>query len=81
MAFIMEYALKREKMRFLRSKEVVDKVGLSRVSIWRLEAAGDFPPRRQLTPKTVAWVEHEVLAWMEEKKRVGRKEVPAHEKT
>jgi len=68
-------------MRFLRSKEVVDKVGLSRVSVWRLEAAGDFPPRRQITPKTVAWVEHEVEAWMDARKRVGRKEVLKNEKT
>ncbi len=81
MAFIMEYALKREKMRFLRSKEVEHKVGLSRVSVWRLEAAGDFPPRRKITPKTVGWVEHEVDAWMEDRERVGRKEVLKNEKT
>ena len=59
-------------MRFLRAKEVVKKVGLSRVSISRLETLGDFPPRRQITPKTVGWVEHEVEQWMENRNRVER---------
>ena len=62
-------------MRFLRAKEVVKKVGLSRVSLWRLEATGDFPRRRQITPKSVGWVESEVEQWMENRSRVERSEV------
>jgi len=61
-------------MRFLRAKEVVIKVGLSRVSLWRLETTGDFPQRRQITPKTVGWVESEVEQWMENRNRVARSE-------
>jgi len=61
-------------MRFLRAKEVVKKVGLSRASIWRLETTEDFPTRRQITPKTVGGVEHEVEQWMENRSRVERSE-------
>ncbi len=61
-------------MRFLRSKEVVKKVGLSRVSIWRLEAAGEFPQRRQITSKVVGWIEAEVDQWIASRHRVERME-------
>ena len=52
-------------MRFLRIDEVIDKVGLSRPTIWRLERAGEFPKRRQLGRNSVGWVEEEVEEWME----------------
>jgi len=38
-------------MKILRVPEVTEKVGFSRVSIWRLEAAGEFPQRRKITSK------------------------------
>jgi len=52
-------------MRFLRIDEVIDKVGLSRPTIWRLERAGEFPKRRQLGRNSVGWVEEEVEEWMQ----------------
>ncbi len=52
-------------MRFLRIDEVINKVGLSRPTIWRLERAGEFPKRRQLGRNSVGWVEEEVEEWME----------------
>ncbi len=52
-------------MRFLRIDEVIDKVGLSRPTIWRLERVGQFPKRRQLGKNSVAWVEDEIEKWME----------------
>ena len=51
--------------RILRAPEVVARVGLSRVSIWRRERCGDFPARRQLGPNCVGWVESEIAAWIE----------------
>ena len=53
-------------MRFLRKKQVIAKVGLSGMQIDRLERAGKFPKRIQLGPQSVAWVEEEVEARMEE---------------
>ncbi len=47
-------------MRLLRPTEVAQRVGLSRATLWRLEHAGEFPPRRQIGPHSVGWLEHEV---------------------
>jgi prophage regulatory protein len=51
-------------MRFMRFKELRQRVGLSRTSIWRLERKGQFPPRRHLSENAVAWVEDEVDQWV-----------------
>ena len=61
-------------MRFLRIDEVIDKVGLSRPTIWRLERAGEFPKRRQLGKKSVAWLEQEVEEWLASRAVVERQE-------
>jgi len=52
-------------MRFLRFKELRQRVGLSRTSIWRLERKGQFPRRRQLSDNTVAWLDDEIDEWMQ----------------
>ncbi len=59
-------------MSFWRTKKVWEETGLSRTTIWRLEQAGKFPRRRQLTPGRVGWLESEVLEWMESRPPVGR---------
>lgn len=52
-------------MRALRYPELKSrKVPLSKPQIDRLEAAGDFPKRIQLGPKSVAWIEDEVDEWL-----------------
>ena len=52
------------KQRFIRRDEVISMTGLSAATIWRHENSGTFPARRQLGPNSVAWLESEVLAWM-----------------
>ena len=48
------------------SKNTVDEIsGLSNVTRWRMEKRGEFPKRRQISPNRVAYLESEVLAWME----------------
>jgi prophage regulatory protein len=47
-------------MNFLRLRQVVSVTGLSRMTIWRLERAGEFPRRRQLGARSVAWLQSEV---------------------
>ena len=54
-------------MRFLRADQVIEKVGLSRVTLWRLERAGRFPQRRQISPNSVGWVEEEIETWMQDR--------------
>jgi predicted DNA-binding transcriptional regulator AlpA len=38
--------------------------GLKRTKIYGLQAQGDFPMRIQITSSSVAWLEHEVQAWI-----------------
>ena len=50
---------------FLLDPEVGQITKLSKVTRWREEKAGRFPKRRQISPNRVAWLESEILAWME----------------
>jgi prophage regulatory protein len=52
-------------MKLIRAKQVAQVTGLSRGTIYRLERAGSFPSRRRLSANSVAWIEHEITAWME----------------
>jgi len=50
-------------MRSLRIRQVLQVTGLSRMTIYRLETAGRFPRRRQLSGNSVAWLESEIVTW------------------
>jgi prophage regulatory protein len=50
--------------RILRLREVVHRCGISKRTIYRLEAVGRFPARRRLGPRAVGWAESEVRAWI-----------------
>ena len=50
--------------RLLRLSDVTLATGLSRSRIYDLEKTGDFPPRRQLFERAVAWSETEVADWI-----------------
>jgi prophage regulatory protein len=39
-------------------------IGLSRTTIWRLEARGEFPARVQAGGRCVAWRRHDVYQWI-----------------
>ncbi len=51
--------------KLLTQKQVVDLVGLSRTTIWRLERAGQFPRRLQVSTKAVRWNQAEIVDWIE----------------
>ena len=50
--------------RVLRSREVTQRVGLSRTTIWRLRQQGDFPAPRRLSTNAVGWLEEEIDHWI-----------------
>lgn len=52
-------------VRLLKTAEVSIRTGLSRSTIWRLERAGQFPPRRELSPARVAWLSTDIDAWIQ----------------
>ncbi len=57
--------------KLLTQKQVVDLVGLSRTTIWRLERAGQFPRRLQVSTKAVRWNQSEILDWINSRPRAG----------
>jgi prophage regulatory protein len=52
-------------MKFLRIGQVMQLTGLSRMTIYRLELAGEFPKRRQLSKNSVAWLDTDIAHWAE----------------
>jgi len=49
----------------LRFKAVRQAVSLSRTTIWRMERAGLFPSRRQLSPNSVGWLKADIEAFIQ----------------
>lgn len=60
-------------MRLLRTKQVVELTGLSRMTIYRLEKSGAFPARRQLGANSVGWIDEDVSNWVENRPRPRRR--------
>ena len=52
--------------RFIKLTKVKDYTSLSTSEIYRRIAAGTFPAQVTLGPKSVAWIESEVLAWCDD---------------
>lgn len=50
--------------RFLSEKELVEQIGLSRVTLWRKVRSQDFPPPRIISTGRKAWLESEVIDWI-----------------
>ena len=48
----------------LRIEEVRGRTGLSTATIYRREAAGTFPRKVRMGPKTVGWYRTDVDAWV-----------------
>lgn len=51
-------------MRFLRLKQVMDRTGLGRSTIYKFMSEGRFPQAVSLGGRNVAWVETELEEWM-----------------
>ena len=56
-------------MRVLRTTEVVERIGLSRSTLWRLERTGDFPERVHLGANSVGWLETDIDGWLRNRRR------------
>jgi len=54
-------------LKLLRFPVVREMTGLSRSTIWRLERRGEFPKHHRIAPNVVAWVEEDVIGWIEER--------------
>jgi prophage regulatory protein len=59
--------IERVPLKFIRFKAVRERTGLSRSTIWRLERVGAFPKHHQISANAVAWMEQDVVNWIESK--------------
>jgi len=51
-------------MRFLRLKEVKERIGLGTTSIYKMINEGTFPKPVKILGKNVAWIDSEVDEWI-----------------
>lgn len=54
-------------MKLIRLKQVMECTGLARSTVYKFIAEGDFPKPVKLGVRVAAWVEAEVIAWIEER--------------
>ena len=54
-----------QPLRFVRMREVIEMVGVSRATIYRWMDAGDFPRSIALEGNSIAWSEKSVQEWMQ----------------
>jgi prophage regulatory protein len=59
-------------IRLLKMRDVVQKVGLSKSQILRMERAGTFPSAILISTRARRWLEGEVDVWVEERVRESR---------
>jgi prophage regulatory protein len=52
------------KVRMLRLKQVLDRTGLGKTTIYGLQKRGQFPQSVPLTSNSVRWIESEVEDWL-----------------
>ena len=55
--------------RFLRLREVLHRTGLGRSTVYRWMDEGRFPKSVRLGGRSVAWVEHEIDEWLQDRCR------------
>lgn len=61
---------KRPKInRFLRLREVLHRTGLGRSTVYRWMDEGRFPRSVRLGGRSVAWIEHEIDEWLQDRCR------------
>ncbi len=62
-----------ERQRFLKISEVVDLVGVSRATIYRMIDSGAFPRPVRVSAMRVVWVKAEIDAWMRDMAEAPRR--------
>jgi prophage regulatory protein len=63
-------------MRILRLKDVIEKTGLARSTIYKYVSAGTFPEPIPLGGRSVGWVQVEVHGWITE--RIENRDIQNH---
>lgn len=61
---LADHKPKRAIRQFIDTNQLIDRIGFSKMSIWRFEAAGTFPKHVRMGGKNV-WDVEEIEAWIE----------------
>lgn len=59
--------MKSTGQRVLRKPELMGRIGLSDVTLWRMEQEGKFPRRIRLGGNSVGWLSAEIDDWLQER--------------
>lgn len=59
------------KRRLIRRREVLNRIGVSSTTLWRMYRAGEFPSPIKIGSNSVAWDEAAVDAWIDERASKG----------
>jgi prophage regulatory protein len=59
--------------RYLGINEVTHLTSLSQAQVYLAIKRGEFPPAVPITPRAVAWIEDEVVAWMDRREAMRGK--------
>jgi prophage regulatory protein len=54
-----------EPAKLITVKIVMDRLGISRTTVWKMVKDGQFPPPVRVSPGRVAWRENDVAKWVE----------------
>lgn len=54
-------------LRLLRLDDVRSLTGVSTTTLYRMIDAGAFPKQVSLGPRSVAWIESEIIGWIEDR--------------
>lgn len=54
--------------RILRQSEVMQKTGLSRTTLWRLEKQNKFPKKIQISERNIGWLSDDIDDWINNKR-------------
>ena len=53
--------------RFLRLSQVIEMTGVGKTFIYTHMENGSFPKQIQISPRTVVWLEQDIIEWMKVK--------------
>jgi len=56
-----------DRERIIRKPELLNMIGLSDPTVWRMEKDGKFPKRLRLGGNSCGWLESEINGWLAER--------------
>jgi prophage regulatory protein len=57
--------MQENRIKLIKLPQVMQITTLSRATVYRLIAKGEFPKQIKLSERASAWIEHEVLEWLD----------------